>query len=83
MFVVYATGKYITGLNENGGLCETVTYQQTCESPNGLALHVTMLCAAAAFVAPFSETACILFAGLHHHTVRVLWLLSTPSCIAA
>lgn len=32
MFVVYATGKYITGLNENGGLCETVTFQQACKS---------------------------------------------------
>ena len=32
MFVVYATGKYITGPNENGGLCETVTFQQSCKS---------------------------------------------------
>ena len=31
MFVVYATGKYITGLNKNGGLCETVTFQQACK----------------------------------------------------
>ncbi len=31
MFVVYATGKYLTGLNENGGLCETVTFQQSCK----------------------------------------------------
>lgn len=29
MFVVYATAKYITGPNENGGLCETVTFQQS------------------------------------------------------
>lgn len=28
MYVVYATGQYITGPNDDGGLCDTVTFQQ-------------------------------------------------------
>ena len=32
MFVVYATGQYITGTNENGGLCDTVTFQQASKA---------------------------------------------------
>ena len=43
MFVVYATGKYITGLNENGGVCETVTFQQACKS--AFVLYAHQLCA--------------------------------------
>ena len=31
MFVVYATGQYIGAPNENGGVCETVTFQQSCK----------------------------------------------------
>lgn len=40
MFVVYATGQYIGAPNENGGVCETVTFQQssnTTSTCNGAA----------------------------------------------
>lgn len=32
MFVVYATGQYITGVNDAGSRCDTVTFQQASKA---------------------------------------------------
>ena len=44
MYVVYATGQYITGPNDDGGLCDTVTFQQASKY-----MHIQLECGICAF----------------------------------
>lgn len=74
MFVVYATGQYITGANDAGGLCDTVTFQQDSK-PLVLALHQKIpaspscLCFGTYLVPP--TFTCKLATGINGHNVTL------------